>query len=120
MGNPERVLDQFYPDGASVNLQFMKINETDLLDFLLCALRKMAPGKGNVRLDDEEYIIRVTFKDKEETVSLDVFLTRLDEKVLAIEFRKARGNTMSYHKKIAKIKGQLKLLQKSEDDQKSG
>jgi len=55
----QRVLDNFYPDGASATLQFMKINIKDLVDFLLCVLRKNCE---NISLDDYEYIISVQYK----------------------------------------------------------
>lgn len=91
----ERVLDQFYPEGASVNLQFMKINEKDLVDFLLCVLRQNCQ---TITLHDEEYSVQCLFKNKTESAAVDIFLSRVDENVIAIEFKKVTGNTGFYHK----------------------
>jgi hypothetical protein len=93
----ERELDDFCEEGASLSVHFVRTNIKDLTDFLLCVLRK---SSSEISLDDEEYIITCSFKNKNAMVTFCILITRVDENVLAVEFNKLSGDRYLYHEKV--------------------
>lgn len=85
----------------------MQINIKDLVDFLLCAIKVETES---ISLDDDEYILTATFQTKEKKCVLQIFISQVDEKVLAVEFKKVSGNIDLYLEKVKIIKGLMKLL----------
>jgi hypothetical protein len=72
----------------------MKTNVKDLTDYLLCVLRKQC---SEIYIDDDEYLIYCTFKDKINICKMSILITRVDENVLAVEFMKKCGDIMKFY-----------------------
>ena len=65
---------------------------------------------AKIYIDDEEYLIYCTFKEKIRVCKMSILITRVDENVLAVEFMRKCGDMMQYFLKVKTVKYFLNRL----------
>jgi len=81
----------------------LKVDEADLLEFILCILQK---DKSCVerKLNEKEFVIDCKFQDELGYIELAINIFKVDEETVVVDFEKTSGPIMNYYAKIKQIK----------------
>jgi len=102
-----KFVDKFDMTGAAGLISYIKYDPKDLVDFLICAIKSETP---KISLDEEEYILTAQWEGKQSSVTIDILISQVNEKLVAVEFKRSGGDINLYKSKVELIKKLMGLL----------